>query len=73
MKTYTWKTYEVETRRVWYDRHFRLWVMQQNDADDNQIGPCHDGSVDYTNNRKDAMDWLNGRPITRRPPPAQTT
>ena len=52
-ETFAWKVYANGNRRVWYDRHYRLWVMQTVDAEGNQ-----EGDVQYER-RGPAMRWLN--------------
>ncbi len=48
-------TYDIRTRRIWYDPHLRFWTMQERDRRGNQVG-----DVEYTADRKLAFDWLKG-------------
>lgn len=36
---------------VWYDRHQRVWVVQDMDAEGNQIG-----NAEFSHRKSDAMD-----------------
>ncbi len=56
MKTCAWKTYTSADgkRRTWYDRHLRLWTMQELDAEGYQTDkPC-----DYTADKARAMKHI---------------
>lgn len=50
-------TYTVKTRggdrTIWYDRALRLWTLQTNDKDGNQLY-----SVEYTAINDEAFAWL---------------
>lgn len=45
---------KTRTKRIWWDRYQKYWVMQNVDEEGNQI----DGA-DYTCHRIYAFNWLN--------------
>ena len=47
------KTYENNTKRVWFDNKLRLWTLQHLDAEGNQVG-----NVDYSTSKETAFNWL---------------
>jgi hypothetical protein len=40
---------------LWYDGPTRSWVLQQRDAQHNQVGPGHDGTAVYVHTREEAV------------------
>jgi len=52
----TMKLYSHGMRRVWYDRHLRMWTLQTVDFSGNQVG-----EVEYVFWRFFAMVWLKGK------------
>lgn len=54
-KEYTWKEYKSTDglRRAWYDRHLRMWTMQNVDGSGNQLGEC-----DYSTDRGMVFRWV---------------
>ena len=62
MKTFAWKTYDYLHRRIWYDRHYRMWTMQTVDAAGNQTcAECSYGP------RNIAFAYLYGNPEGKKP------
>jgi hypothetical protein len=49
------KTYDnaSRTKRIWWDRYEKTWVLQTLDADGNQIG-----NAEYCYARQTAFAWL---------------
>ena len=56
MSAYVWKTYDSAdgNRRVFFDKHIRLWTLQSIDSDGNQTP----GECQHTNLKWQAMEWL---------------